>query len=639
MNQTSSLTPSTAQPRLSDRTWLLIGMSFALLAFLTTLQTTINGSNSYYATDTGEIQNALLSWGTLHGIGYPQYCVTGSLIVTVLRLIGIAPATGASLVSTFWAIVSVALFILLAHELGAPMPTATLAAWFVALSTSMWMNASLAEMHSLTVSLTFATFLFAIRFGRHGRLRDLLWLTFCFTQGVVHQRSVLLIAPAVAVLIAAHWRAVRHHIFVVIGIATLAPLMYLYIVLRIWMNGAWVFERRIWKVVMDNQAERLISIPADLNEWQDRLQHLLTLLHDDLPLPLLGIGLAALLLITWSRSWREAVGLLLGWLPSFGLGLVVWGVRPGDALLAAKLPLIPMAGLGLALLMGQVSRRITGFRVDREIRAVGVAFVAAGIVALGIRNHPKITAVTRDRAAEETIRLAEQVAPPPDNLPSALVAFWGNQYWALSYAQDYQGRLPGIRLVRHYLDHRRLLAEERGLLMLSRSFYWLPVSYWERRLGQQVTLSSAAPGVVQMSGAPQTELTDMPAGPELDLENGIHIAFAELSQRADGRLLLRVVWRATAKPTRDYRVAVQLIAHDPPRGTRDILARVDYEHPVEGWYPTSRWTAGEYVTDHYLVEVPPETQPAAVRVTLLRSSTDPSLAASPWLSLPIASDL
>jgi hypothetical protein len=39
--------------------------------------------------------------------------------------------------------------------------------------------------------------------------------------------------------------------------------------------------------------------------------------------------------------------------------------------------------------------------------------------------------------------------------------------------------------------------------------------------------------------------------------------------------------------------------------------QVDGQHPVLGTYPTSRWAAGETVSDYYELQVPPRTVPGA----------------------------
>ena len=68
------------------------------------------------------------------------------------------------------------------------------------------MDASLAEVHTLTVALTLATLLFAVRFGQSGGRRDFLLLILFSSQGVAHQRAVIFLAPAVAVLVLRQWR-------------------------------------------------------------------------------------------------------------------------------------------------------------------------------------------------------------------------------------------------------------------------------------------------------------------------------------------------------------------------------------------------------------------------------------------------
>jgi hypothetical protein len=86
----------------------------ALLIYLTTLQVIPNGSQHAYGTDVGEIQNALPRWGTLHFPGYLLYSFSGSLFVTILRMVGVQPAVSTSLLSALWGAVSVSLLVVLA---------------------------------------------------------------------------------------------------------------------------------------------------------------------------------------------------------------------------------------------------------------------------------------------------------------------------------------------------------------------------------------------------------------------------------------------------------------------------------------------------------------------------------------------
>jgi hypothetical protein len=171
-------------------------------------------------------------------------------------------------------------------------------------------------------------------------------------------------------------------------------------------------------------------------------------------------------------------------------------------------------------------------------------------------------------------------------------------------------------------------------MTFSRTFYRYPVSWWEGRLGR-VYLSSAAPRIIEIGLAPPVETAELPPGPTLDLENGLWVRSAQLAPMENGDLWLTIYWQAEAPVTKEYSVAVHLVAHDPPRGEEDVLAQADRRHPVDGWYPTSRWRAGEIVRGDYRIEVPEGTEPVAVRIGMYRVDDTGSFVNTPWLSLPV----
>ncbi len=609
-------------------------MTVALALFLSTLQTGVNGSDSPYTTDVGEIQNALPRWGTIHWTGYPLYTFLGSTLVALLRLAGVPPAAGASLFSALWGVISVGLLVALAQELGIPGPLSVLGALAAAASTSFWMDSSLAEVHTMTTALTLATLWLALRFGRSGRRRELVLLALAFGQGVAHQRAVILLAPAVAVLILPRWREVWHSLPAALGVTLLAPLTYLYLPLRVWQGATWVFGspgtwQRLLAMLLDNRAERIVTWPAGIGGWVERIGTAFAVTGADLTLPLLMLGLLGLFLLAAERHWREAAGLTLAWVPYLLLTGVIWIGHIGDAQLAAHLPVTMMAAIGLTLLADRIAHR------GHWPMAGAYTGLLVLVLFLTISRRPLVLEVSRDPGAEETIAMAEQVAPPPDGHPVTFTALWGNDYWALAYAQPFEGRLPGLNIVDHNADFAAILARGDRLLTFSRTFYQRPVSWWAHRLGE-VHLSSAAPGIVEIRTEPLLDPTGIPSGPELDLENGLLIRSAQLEWEGDGRLRVTIYWQAgTPPPALDYSVAVHLVAHDPPGGPEDILAQADSIHPVYGWYPTSAWSAGEIVRDHYLLTVPEEGTPQAVRIALYRTDSSGNFVNTPWLSLPI----
>lgn len=620
-----------------DRAWAILTALLAGGIFLSTLQTHINGSPSPYATDVGELQNALPRWGTIHYSGYPLYTLLGSLFVAGLRWIGIAPATGASLFSAVWGALAVGVLARLAIELGASRIAAALGALVVAVATSVWIDASLAEVHTLTMFFTAATLLLAVWFRRSGRRDHWLLLTLAFSQGVVHSRSVAFLAPAALVLVWPRLPTVRHYVWSTLGVALLAPLTYLYLPLRYWQGATWTFGqpgtwRGFWALVFDTKADRILDPPGTLVGWLTRVGRVAQLLGDDLPPALLAVGLLGLLLLFARRRTAVGAALLLAALPYLALDLLIWEARVSDALLAVKLPIIQLVGVGLALAAAEVERAAAQRAGRSWLR--GAVGLGLGVILVGlfVLNRPHVVAVTRDRSVESVIATVARVAPPEE--PTTFFEPWGRGFWALTYAQAYRNELSGLNLVDHNANFEAIVARGGRLLMRQAAFYTWSLTWWEGRLGT-VYLSSVAPHIVELAQAPPVAPGDVPAGPGLDLGNGVRISSAQLNRSDAGELLLTVYWKALMRPDRDYRVAVHLVSHDPPRGPDDILEQADSQHPVGGLYPTSGWSTGEIVRDDYVLPAVPGTQPVAVRVAMYRIAEDGAFVNTPWLTLPV----
>jgi len=619
---------------LADRRfWLTVALVVTASLYLSTLQWGINGSTDPYCTDVGEIQNALPRWGTIHYPGYPLYTLLGSASVSLLRLVGIAPAAGASLFSAAWGLVTTAIVFVLAGELGAGPALSALGAIAASLATSMWVDASLAEIHTMGAALTAATLLFALRFGRSGRERDLLCLATAFSVGIVHQRTTLFLAPAVLVLIWGRWAELWRQAAKVLGIGALSLATYLYLPIRAWMGARWTFGavgtwQGFLQIFLDTKVDRVVALPTDLAGWFVRARTLVGLLNNDLWLPALLLGLVGLCLLPPRRgARREAIALALAWLPALLLSLVIWEGRVSDALLAAKLPMTLLAGVGLALL-AQAMARLTP-----RVALLGAVALVAVVAGEAYAHRPAILAVTRDPSAERTIDRAMQVAQPGAATPTTFVAPWGHTYWALAYAQAYRGQLAGLNIVDHNADMAAIAARGDRLLTFSETLYVLPLTWWDARLGHAY-LSLPEPGIVEISPQPATA-SAVPPGPGLDLQNGVRILSAGLRPVGERQWVLTVYWQAERTPEADYSVAVHLLAHDPPRGSADILAQADRQHPVDGWYPTSRWAAGEVVRDTYEVAAPPDSKPQALRVGMYRVLPGGGFENSPWLTLPL----
>jgi hypothetical protein len=634
------------RPR-SRALWTLIPVLIAGILYLSTYQTHINSSGHPYTTDVGEHQNALPRWGLIHHSGYPQWSALGSLFVTFLRLFDIEPAAAVSLWSLMWGLVTIALLVLLAFDLGVAGPFAALGALATGLTTSMWVDASIGELHTMTTAITVATLWLALRFGRSGSRADLLWLVFVFSQGIFHQRSVLLLAPGVLLLVWPNiltpfrmgWRALA----LVAGVALLAPLSYLYLPLRVWMGADWVFGSPgtwdgFWALFFFNNAELVVEGERTLADWLGRLRTVGRILNDDLYLWLLLMGLAGLWLpprrpgAPNRESPRISIALTLVWVLNLLLTIFIWEDRISDALLAAKLPVLLMAGLGLAFLLQRLWDK------SPVAATVGAAALSVALLLHAGPTRAFVLEITRDRSTQILVDWVERIEPSSDGRPATLITPWGTDYWTLTYAQGFEGKLQNVNLVDHNAMPEEIIARGDRLMALEKTFFIFPPSFYEERLGP-LYLATAAPGVVEISPTPivtAESLADESVTPvDFDLENGIRIVAAAARWTRPEEIVVTVYWQADETPALGYSVAVHLVAVDPPQSDEDILAQADQSDPVENWYPTTSWRPGEIVRDQYLLSVPERSDAAAIRVAMYRNDPEMGFLTTPWLSLPV----
>jgi hypothetical protein len=617
----------------ADQVVSLLAVLVAALLFGLTLQTHINGNQGPYTIDVGEIQNALPRWGTLHPFGYPLYSVSGSFLVTVFRVFSINPAAGASLVSLLWGSIAVGLLARLAMDLGATRPAALIGALFFAVSRSMWMDSSLAEVHTFTMMLTVATLIFALRFGRSGQRGHLFWLLVTSSNGVVHSRSVLFMVPAVLVLIGSQWRVLFRHTLLIVGVAIVAFLFYLYMPLREVMGEEWIFFQKtttwsgFWNMISHVKAED-ITMARSWSEWGTRAAETVRLLTDDLPLLALLPGLFGVFTVrhgVHSGRW-VGIALTLAWLPYALLCVFMWreGVQVHDALLAIKLPVSLVAALGISLLPGWLSKR------RLQLRPVVYGVACAGLLVTAIIHYPEITEVTHDREIETAIELADRISNP--NRPVALMSLWGNTYWGLAYAQAYRDQLDGIKLVNDRTDIPAVIQSGYALVVLDEVFYHWPLVYWEDYLNMRLYPDTYAPDLIELRTAPRLGIDET----ELLRVNGdLSIVFAHIEIEDDSGILLTIRWQAVRSPTRDYSIAVHLLEGNPSTGSLIVVAQDDKMHPVEGLYPTTAWTQGQVVQDVCYLELPNPTDSASIRVTAYYADGAGGFVNGNWLTLPV----
>jgi hypothetical protein len=96
-----------------------------------------------------------------------------------------------------------------------------------------------------------------------------------------------------------------------------------------------------------------------------------------------------------------------------------------------------------------------------------------------------------------------------------------------------------------------------------------------------------------------TPLGDTPAGARKVSQPAVHgLQLAAYALRRQGQQqLVSLYWRAETPIDVDMAVSVRLM-----RGG-DLIAQADSAHPVDGYYPMTRWTEGEVVRDDYALAI------------------------------------
>jgi len=566
------------------------------LLYSWTLSRDINSSVFEYSADSGEIQVALNLAGTIHFTGYPLYTMLSTVVTFLLRGVGMEPAMATSASSLLWSLLGLALgyHCLLLLRPGA-YGVAAAGILLIGLVETVWVHSVITEVYSFSLLLFLLGFWLTLRLQRHWSWSSFAGLLLVLGSAVAHHRILGLMLPAFLLMLwpqlRRHWRSPRLLLFSL----TLLPLpflAYLYLPIRAWQGG-WVYgQPGSWRGFWEQftAAEVAYLLVAEPN-WRVGLNQLLLGLRGQLPWPLLLGGLVGLIWLSWRQRWL-GLGLLLA-LAANGAFVVVYP----DAVF---LPALLMPAL-LTLLLGL----ITAGAALAERHRVGIPLVS-GLLILSAgwlfwHNHPLVSQLT---GGEEAGIIRQALAPLADDPPlgqQTLAIPWGNDYFIAVYEHTITQRLGGFELVDHRADLGQILAEQGQILTLGRQLGNWDVAFWEGIAGQPLYPDAAAPGVIRLGLA--DAYREMPASVAFPLGNGVTIRHLDWRWLNDSQLQVSVYWQAEVNGLPDQSTTLFITRHLPPRGPEDLLAQQDAYHPLQGWYPLSRWRAGEVVRDDYLLEL------------------------------------
>ena len=70
--------------------------------------------------------------------------------------------------------------------------------------------------------------------------------------------------------------------------------------------------------------------------------------------------------------------------------------------------------------------------------------------------------------------MVDRLQPAADGRLMTLITPWGTDYWTLTYAQGFEGRLPNVMLVGHNATPQAIIARGDHLLALEKTFSSFP---------------------------------------------------------------------------------------------------------------------------------------------------------------------
>jgi len=590
----------------------IVTLLIVAAVYLLTFQTDICSNPSEYVIDSGEYQIALALWGTVHHTGAPTYSLMGAVFAWLLRLAGIAPAAGAALFSVTSALVALgSIYALGVHLTGNPW-AAGAAVLALALSRSFWINSVVAEIYAFGLALAAALLWLAVRYDETRSAKTLLALAFVWGQAVVHHRLAVLMAPALAVLVAPGlWSDRRRFALLAgsVGMGLLAFAFYLYMPLRARM-GAWTYGdpgtwQGFWFLFWAREVPFLLVPPSTAAGLLENARAALATLAAEWTAPgLLAAGVGLIVAAAWRKTRR------LGWaLVALAAAFIAFVLTFHEAVSSEEVLL--WVSMSLALAQAILVARVWQARSWAGV--VGVAALSVLACASVVTQRHTVLALSRDTHGREVINLlkAEMPAGRGSTEPTLMV-LWGGDYFAAVYGSRVTGELQGFRVVDHRADFQPIVSSGSRLITLPSTFVELQKSWWRERIGGAY-LTSAGLGLVEIGARPPLTLTDVPADTSVALGDGINL-LAHKVRPMSGALRVTLYWQAAQTPAQNYSVFVHLSDKEQIATPGDMIAQADSQNPVYGWYPTTKWGAGEIVREDYRLDVPPGKTPRLLAV-------------------------
>lgn len=590
-------------------------LAIVAVVYLLSFQTDICSNPSEYVIDSGEYQIALPLWGTVHHTGAPTYSLVGAAFVSLARLLGVPPAAGVALFSVVCTLIGLGFLYALGVRLTGNAWVSAAAILALAFGPSFWINHVIAELRAFGTALLAASLWLAVRYSQTREIKFLYTLAFVWGQAVVHHRLAVFTAPAMAVLVLPGLLSDRKRaprlMLGSAGLGLLAFAFYLYLPLRARM-GAWTYGdpgtwQGFWFIFWSREVTFLLVPPSSTAGLINNVRDAFAQLAFEWTVPgAIAAGAGLIVAVAWSKT-RQVGWALIAWVATFLVYLAVWheAVSPEKVLL--------WVSIILALALAILATRLWQMRPWLGAASVVALVVLAGTA--GTIHRTTVLSLTRDPRGREIINLLKSEMPAGrGGVEPTFMALWGGDYFAAVYGSRVTGELKGLRVVDHRADFKQIVESGSRLVTLPSTFVELPKSWWRERIGGAF-LTSVGFNLVEIGARPPLTPADVPSGTPVELGDGISLLAHQVNQMGNF-IRVTLYWQAARTPSQNYSVFVHLSDKDAISTPGDMIAQADSQNPVYGWYPTTKWGAGEIVREDYQLVAPPGKTPKLISVGL-----------------------
>ncbi len=591
---------------------LVIGAAIfvgALALYIRTAAPTLGG-----AFDSEEFQQVAYTLGIAHATGYPLYVLIGKFFTTLVPIGNVAYRM--NLLSALLSAGAAALVYLNALALTRRHIASLAAAVLFATNPAVWRQAGVASVGPLHLLLV-AAIVYALLLWRDLRA-PLTLAAFLFGLGLAHHRTVLLLAPAIAIFvllvdanILRRPREIAKNLFWF----ALPLLLYLYFPI-FGGNSPWYSNTPsgfLAEISGGDAGDFIRTTPLQILEGIVVVAQYLFDSFGYLGAVLIVIG-AVSVVPRWNR-WASALGdsCVLLFLGLATLPFAIWGTlyggEPDRYLVMPFIFLIYWFAIGTGALELFIERM---FRLPIANRAAQIAF-AALLAFLVFLPFPDRFRVADWSSFDRVYKQWDEIFTLPIPRGAVLVGNWP-QLNAMRYMQRVENRRPDLQLVGTLYDPAPQTDAARAAFVDGRAIFLAPGiaqpigDYRYALLGPLLQVRDAP----QMQ--PPTAQKDIVVNSALTLADfGVATAlepFAPTESFAPGRTArVTLDWRAESA-VNDFIVRLQL--YDP---AGRLVAQQD-ERPLRGLYAASQWQPGEYVSDVHNFLIPPGAPPGTYQLKL-----------------------